>query len=140
MTENNNMAPPDPANRTPHLGDDEKEFKSARTMVIAASIMGPVSMIIGGVPLSLVALILVFIGRSRLNKLVARNSALASMAKQLKRSCNVATVVCVIAFVLNAFYLYTWFPYYMEIIESGNFEELFSLSGTGGSSSGGSVW
>lgn len=119
----------------------EREFKSIRRFVTASQITALVSLIIGGVPLSTVAVVLGLIGRSKANGWALNpNDPNRGIWMQLRRSATVAAIMGAVALALNAISLAMVYPVMMDMLQNG---DLGSLTGAGtGSGSGGSssVW
>lgn len=152
MTENNNRPPEPPAgfepsapndpNNTPMpqpSADDMRDLKKSQTLVMVASIAGPVSLFIGGMLLSAAGFICGIIGFRKLGKLTTKQTDVAKMAQRLKRSSIVGIVVCGVAFALNAVAFYLMLPVVLDMVESGNYAG--SLADIGAGSTGlNSTW
>ena len=65
--------------------NDLRELKKAQTMVMVASVAGPVSLFIGGVLLSGVGLVCAIIALRKLNKLIEKRTDVSALAQRLKR-------------------------------------------------------
>lgn len=111
--------------------NDLKDLKTSQTLVMVASIAGPVSLFIGGVLLSSVGLICAIIGLRKLSMLSAKQTGVAAMALRFKRSAIIGLVVCAIALILNAISFYLMFPVVLDMVESGDYAGLMSDAGTG---------
>ena len=74
--------------------NDLRELKKAQTMVMVASVAGPVSLFIGGVLLSGVGLACAIIALRKLNKLIEKRTDVSALAQRLKRSAIVGVAVC----------------------------------------------
>lgn len=122
------------------------QLKNARTLLLVAAIAGPVSMIVGGVLLSSVALVCAIVSLIKIRAAIRIEGHLReSVAHRLTISCVIILGVALVALVLNMVNLIIIWPALMEIIESNSFESVLgSLSGTamdGSSASGGnSIW
>lgn len=132
--------PPDPSASGNGSGfqpnaNDLKDLKTSQTLVMVASIAGPVSLFIGGVLLSTAGLICAIIGLRKLSVLSAKKTGVSSMALRLKRSALIGLVVCAIALVLNAISFYLMFPVVLDMVESGDYAGLMSDAGTGAAGS-----
>ena len=73
--------------------NDLRELKKAQTMVMVASVAGPVSLFIGGVLLSGVGLVCAIIALRKLNKLIEKRTDVSALAQRLKRSAIVGMAV-----------------------------------------------
>lgn len=114
----------------------EQEFKSIRRFITASQIIALVSLIIGGVPLSTVAVVLGLIARSKAgNRALDPNDPNRGAWMLLRRSATVAAIMGAVALVLNAITLAMVYPVMVEMLQSG---DLGSLMG-GGAAAGGSV-
>lgn len=115
--------------------NDLKDLKTSQTLVMVASIAGPVSLFIGGVLLSTVGLVCAIIGLRKLSVLSGRQTGIAAMALRFKRSAIIGLVVCGIALILNAISFYLMFPVILDMVESGDYAGLISDTGTGAAGS-----
>ncbi|WP_087192955.1 hypothetical protein [Gordonibacter sp. An230] len=95
------------------------DFKSARTLATVASIAGPVSVFIGGMPLSATGVVCAVIALWRFGRLAAGNTRLSAVAARLRRSSMVGLVVCAVAFALNAVAFFTLLPEIIQMVETG---------------------
>lgn len=119
--------------------NDEAELKKAQNFVIAASIMAPVSMIIGGALLSTAALVCAILSMTKVRKLLWAAEPVRSLASRLNKACIVAIAVSSIALLLNVISAVIMYPIVYEAMVSGDFSNLMSPQG-GGNSSGNSTW
>ena len=101
--------------------NDLRELKKAQTMVMVASVAGPVSLFIGGVLLSGVGLVCAIIALRKLNKLIEKRTDVSALAQRLKRSAIVGMAVCGVAFALIAISFYLMMPVVLEMMESGDY-------------------
>lgn len=142
MAEEQNQ-PPQPPNPQRFNFNDGQELKSAQHLVIAASIAGPISMIIGGIALGIVALVCGILAYRKLRVLVRQGGPIGLMATRLRTACIVALVVTGIALILNTISIITIYPLMVEALETGDYSKLFpqgTMPSTGGSISGNSTW
>ena len=142
MADENNL-PPHTPNQQQFNYDDARELRSAQNLVIAASITGPVSMIIGGGFLGVIGLVCGILAFRKIRNLMRNNGPMALMAKRLQTACIVALVVTAIALVLNIIYVVSVYPLMIEALETGDYSKLFpegTAPSTGGSNSGNSTW
>ena len=135
--------PPQPPNPQQFNFNDGRELKSAQNLVIAASITGPISMIIGGVALGVVGLVCGILAYRKLRVLIKQGGPFSLMAARLRTACIVALVVTGIALVLNTITIITIYPLMVEALETGDYSKLYPQGATpsiGGSGSGNSTW
>lgn len=118
--------------------NDLRELKKSQTMVMVASIAGPVSLFIGGVLLSGVGLVCAIVAFRKLKKLIAKHTDVSVLAQRLKRSAIVGMAVCGVAFVLNAISFYLMMPVVLEMMESGDYTGAMTDVGSG--AAGTSTW
>lgn len=118
--------------------NDLRELKKSQTMVMVASIAGPVSLFIGGVLLSGVGLVCAIVAFRKLKKLIAKHTDVSVLAQRLKRSAIVGMAVCGVAFALNAISFYLMMPVVIEMMESGDYTGAMTDVGSG--AAGTSTW
>ena len=118
--------------------NDLRELKKSQTMVMVASIAGPVSLFIGGVLLSGVGLVCAIVAFRKLKKLIAKHTDVSVLAQRLKRSAIVGMAVCGVAFALNAISFYLMLPVVLEMMESGDYTGAMTDVGSG--AAGTSTW
>lgn len=118
--------------------NDLRELKKSQTMVMVASIAGPVSLFIGGVLLSGVGLVCAIVAFRKLKKLIAKHADVSVLAQRLKRSAIVGMAVCGVAFALNAISFYLMMPVVLEMMESGDYTGAMTDVGSG--AAGTSTW
>ncbi len=120
---------------------DEVALLSARKQINAASVIGPISLILGGILLGSVGLILAILAWRKLNALLQKKSLLAEDASRLLKSAKIAMAVCMIAIVLNLISFMVVYPQLMEMIDSGQFDYLLGATTSGSDSAvGNSTW
>lgn len=115
--------------------NDLRELKKAQTMVMVASVAGPVSLFIGGVLLSGVGLACAIIALRKLNKLIEKRTDVSALAQRLKRSAIVGVAVCGVALTLNAISFYLMMPVALEMMESGDYAGAVTDAGIGAAGS-----
>lgn len=123
-------------------------LRSIQTLITVSIVCGPVSMIIGGVFLSLVAIVCAIVALVKVRRLVAQGGGAADMALQtMQRQAMVGIGIGVVAFGFNAVSLALVLPAFIEAMQSGDYAALLDGSGAAssasdaGSSTGkGSVW
>lgn len=118
--------------------NDLRELKKSQTMVMVASIAGPVSLFIGGVLLSGIGLVCAIAAFRKLKKLIAKHTDVSVLAQRLKRSAIVGMAVCGVAFALNAISFYLMMPVVLEMMESGDYTSAMTDVGSG--AAGTSTW
>lgn len=132
-----------PAPEGPRMPDpnmiDARELRSAQNLILAASIIGPISLIFASLLFSVAGLTCGYLGFRKLKALEAKHTGISGVATRMKRSAIIAMSICGVATVLNVVLLWVLFPSLMEFIETGDYGNL--LSGNGGSSAGtNSTW
>lgn len=120
------------------------QLKSAQTLVMIGIIGGPVSMLFGGVLLSIIALVCGIIGYCKVNSVLQQSKSTDDIAKSLQRQALVAIAVSAIAAVFNVVYLVSIMPVMLEMLQSGDFANLLSDLGiqseSSSASSASSIW
>lgn len=111
--------------------NDLYDLKKAQTLVMVASVAGPVSLFIGGVLLSTVGLVCAVFAYRKLARLVEKRTDVAAAARRLKRSAIVGLAVCGIALVLNAISFYLMMPVVLEMMETGDYTGIMADTGSG---------
>lgn len=112
--------------------NDLRELKKSQTMVMVASIAGPVSLLSG------VGLVCAIVAFRKLKKLIAKHTDVSVLAQRLKRSAIVGMAVCGVAFALNAISFYLMMPVVLEMMESGDYTGAMTDVGSG--AAGTSTW
>lgn len=123
--------------------NDAAELKTARNLIMAGNILGPVSLLIGGVFASLAGLICGFIAHHKIVRLIEKQAGNTADVLAAKRSCAISLTICGVALILNAISLVMGVMMLMQMIESGDFASLVAQNMAGGSASGGagsSTW
>lgn len=118
---------------------DAVEFKGARNYNIAAQIVALVSLIIGGVFASTVALILAIISYRKFSG-IAGHMQDESVVRALKRAGMMAIVMSCVALVLNVVSLIVLMPMVMQIVQTGDYSALFGGGPLAGSGSTSTTW
>lgn len=118
---------------------DAVEFKSARNYNIAAQIVALVSLIIGGVFASTVALILAIISYRKFSG-IAGHMQDESVVKALKRAGMMAIVMSCVALALNVASLIILMPMVMQFVQTGDYSALFGNGPLAGSGSTSTTW
>ena len=118
---------------------DAVEFKSARNYNIAAQIVALVSLIIGGVFASTVAIVLAIISYRKFSG-IAEHMQEESVARALKRAGMMAIVMSCVALALNVVSLIVLMPMVMQIVQTGDYGALFGGGSIAGSGSTSTTW
>lgn len=121
---------------------DVQLLENARRNISIAQICAIVSLFLGGVVLSTVAVVLAIMGLSKLNAYANTHSLEQDAQRALRRPGMLAVGMCVFALVFNIVSLILFYPVFMEAVQTGNFSGLFG-SGQGGAPSpgaGSSTW
>ena len=128
----------------PHQDDPElnelAQLKSAQNLVTVGIIAGPVSMLIGGVFLSLIAVGCSIVALIKVNRLIEAGSTSShvNIMLSMKRQAYVAVAVSALALVLNAISVALLMPAFLESLQSGDYAALLEGSQSSASSSAGS--
>lgn len=118
-----------------------KRLKRFQTLVMVALIGGPVSLLIGGIPLSTAGVICSFIAFTNLSKLGARAMESGSIEKRLYIQSIVALAICVITLISNAIFFADIASKIIDAANSGTLDAYMNsiMNGTEYVQSG-SVW
>ena len=113
-------------------GKDAFEFLSARKYLMASQIMAVVSLIIGGVLLSSIAVITAIIGWRKMAA-VANRQTDVNLEHALKRPAYAAIIVSSLSLALNAITLALFYPILMNALETGDVSSLWTFGNTSSS-------
>ena len=126
--------------------DRLKRLKSVQNLNTVSFIAGPVSLLFGGVLLSLIALICAIVSFARIRRLRPAPGQDA-LADSLYGQSVVALVITAVAFALNGFFFATTFALLMDVMQTGDYSQFLDNlgfsgegSGEGLQGSGSSVW
>ena len=119
-------------------GNDAFLFESGRKYQTAAQVCAIVSLFIGGILLSCVAVALAVIGYRKYTQ-VQPNGDSQQFKMALMRSGKIAIGMCAIALVLNVISFIALYPLVMEMMETGDLS-IFGIQPTAPSGSGTSTW
>lgn len=139
MSEGENQQPVPPHGYQPNAFD-VKNLQTARTLIVFASIAGPVSLLIGGMLLSGAGIVCGIVAWRKLKALESRDTEVAGFARQMKKPCTVALAMCGIAFVLNTVNFVVTMSAMLAMIESGEFVELMADMAGGTAGTDASTW
>lgn len=103
-------------------------LRKYRTLVLIATMAGPVSLFIGGTLLDIVGLVCGIVALVSLNKIAKEQSKTADYAKSLRRAVIISIAICCIAMALNIATVIAIMPELMEMLESGQLEGLGTAS------------
>ncbi|MEG0775908.1 MAG: hypothetical protein RR381_00340 [Raoultibacter sp.] len=113
------------AQQAPTLGQptpqDLQALKSARNFIIAGNVMGPVSLLFGGVILSSAALIVEFIAFRKLSRLIKSGNVTGQIARRLKGLNIAGLVISAVALALNIYAVIIMYPIVLEAVKSGDY-------------------
>lgn len=118
-------------------------LKSAQTLVTISIIGGPVSLIIGGVLLSTIALICGILAFTKIKRAATPHDTKDALASILRRQAIFAIAIAVFALILNGVTLAMTMPVIFEALQSGNMDELLGSAGLmagSSASSSSSIW
>ena len=106
---NNNLSP-----------ETQGAVRSLRRLTRIAYIVGPISLLLGGVLLSSAGVFCAFAAYLKLKALAAKQALDATMQAALRTSVVRALVLCGIALVLNAVSLYMLYPMMSDYLDSAD--------------------
>lgn len=139
------QSPQTPETPAPPSPSSDYELKSARTLATVATVAGPVSLIIGGVALSTVALVCGIIAFVKARRVLRSNDPADNFyAQALRRTALMGIVVGAAALVLNGVSVALMMPALLEAMQTGDYTAI--LGDAAGSlqdapaSGGGSAW
>lgn len=120
-----------------------QRLKTCQTLITVALIGAPVSLLIGGVALSIASLVCAIIAFARMRKTMEPSDGPGSLARTLYVQSIVALVASCAATCLNAVAFVFMFGAVSQALQTGDFSNLFETFGgssESGSSSSRSVW
>lgn len=100
-------------------------FSSARKFITASQVAAVVSLVIGGVLLSSIAVVLAIIGFRKLNEIARGHTDQIEAHFALRRSGILAIGISVAALIINAVSLIFFYPMVVESLSAGGFGGLF---------------
>ncbi|WP_041690687.1 hypothetical protein [Eggerthella sp. YY7918] len=106
--------------------NDARELRSAQNFILAASIAGPISLILMSTLISIVGVVAAYIGFRKLRMLSEKHSDIAAAAARMKRPATFALVICSVAVVLNVIIVLYLLPTFMQAVESGDYGSMLS--------------
>ncbi len=115
-----------------------KDLKIAQTLNTVAIIAGPVSLLIGGLLLSIVSLVCALIARSKIKRVLSVESPQTALAQRMKSSNNIACIVAIIAFIFGLYTFIVVLTTMMTLLQTGDYQSLMNALGGNGFGSAGS--
>lgn len=115
-------------------GAEFDDFKRARSYTMVAQIVALVSLFIGGVLASAVAVGFAIAANGKLAKLAAARPHEPDVQRALMRSGVIVIVLSAAALLLNAISIVYLYPYINDILQSGSFGSVPSPAGSGSGS------
>ena len=123
-------------------GYDKKQLppdlKKIRSLLLAANIMGPVSLLLGGFVLSAIGFICGMVALKNIKKLNIEKGMNGFMYDSLKRSATMSISICAIAFGLNLIAFIVAWPMISQMIQTGDYSSV--MSGAPAGSPDSSLW
>ena len=120
----------------PLEGNQAAVFESARKQMMASDICAIISLFIGGVVLSTVALVLAIFARKKF-LIVAGAQSNPSAQQALRRTGTVVVAVSAIALALNVITLIVFYPMLVQMIQTGDVNSFFGGGASSGTSTNG---
>lgn len=124
-----------PYAQNPGYRPEMSQLKRCRTLTMAASIAGPVSLFIGGTMLDIAGIICGVLAYRNLKKLLSQSPTQIVYATSLKRTALVAVIFCGIAMALNISAAISIMPELMQMVESGELSSTLPAPSTNAPSS-----
>lgn len=106
--------------------DEVGEFEGARRYMTAAQIIAVLSLFLGGVLLSSLALVCALAANAKLSNLAAAPGRSAEAQRALKRAGVMTIAVAGIALLLNIAAIAFLYPYVAEVMQSGSLDSLIA--------------
>ncbi|WP_165172513.1 hypothetical protein [Adlercreutzia sp. ZJ242] len=103
------------------------QLKSAQSLVTFGIIAGPVSMLLGGVLVSSIALACSIIAYVKVRGVISSEESIDATARAIQRQALVALAVSSVALVFNAIYLVIMMPSIIEAVSSGDLSTMFDF-------------
>ena len=121
-------------------GEEALEFQSARRFVTVSQVIALVSLFIGGIFASGVAVACACYAYGKLNRIGQAHPDQPDLLQAFQRTGRMAVGVAVVALAINAVTLVLLYPYVMDMMQSGDFGSLMGTSQSSGSGSGSVTW
>lgn len=124
------------------------QLRSSQTLIMIAFISAPVSIMIGGVLLSSVALICSIIAYRKIRNVIGPEDTKGTVGYSLASQSRIALILSIVTLVLNAIAFIYLFGVLMEVMQDGDYSKLTELmtrsgglyGGEGSSGAAPSVW
>lgn len=100
------------------------QLKTSQTLLTIAVIAGPVSLMLGGVLLSTIALICALVGYVKIKKVMTLQTSSKAISDNLRRQALICIVVCSAVLVINAAFFIQMVSMYMDYIANGDLQGL----------------
>ena len=113
----------------PEPKGDMADLRSIQMLVTVSIIAGPVSMLVGGVLLSLVAIVCAALALAKLRHVKVPEGTDQSLVQAVRRQAMVGVGIGVVALVLNAVSLALILPALLEAVQTGDFSALLGSAG-----------
>lgn len=123
--------------------DDLRELNTCKNLITFANVLGPVSLLIGGVFMGTAGLVCAIVARVKLGRLTDKSKELGVDVQRYLKSSMVAIIICIAAIVLNAIALYLYMPVLLETLNSMDLSSFMTSeygSSSAGSPSSTSTW
>ena len=118
-----------------------KRLNKIQTLVMIGLIGGPVSLLIGGFPLSIATLVCSFIAFFDLGRIDAKKKLEGSIERRLYFQSVAAVVICVMASILNGIFFINLMTMLMDAYNSGSLDSLLDTVVQGSDyGQSGSLW
>ena len=118
------------------------QLKTAQTLTMVALVCGPVSLIIGGMLLSTVAVVCSIIALVKISHARKDTSVSANLVTRVQRMGIIAIAISGIALILNVISFMLVMPILMNYMETGDLDSLygFTQNPSGSTNQPSSVW
>ena len=117
--------------RFPLKNDEIPVFQSARRYIIISQVASAVSLVLGGVFLSSIALICAIAGCGKLSRLASSRPGDPEAQRALKRSGWTAIAITVVVLALNIFALIYLYPMFADSLQNAGFGNLAGSTSAG---------
>lgn len=113
------------------------ELRSCKNLISFANVLGPVSLLIGGVLMGAAGLTCAIIARLKAKRLMGRSPEIAKEASKCMKSTTVSIVICIVAIAINAVAIYIYMPVILETLQNIDLNSLlYSEYGGSGANPG----
>ena len=111
------------------------QLKTSQTLLTIAVIAGPVSLILGGVLLSVIALVCAIVAYAKIKKVMEMPTSSKALSGSLRRQSLICIAACSAALVINTAFFVQMMSLYMDYVTSGDLQGLMdAIYGTDASS------